>query len=70
MSRELENMKEFEELLRGKLSKRSVHYGQGVEHRKCSQCAMWQPPEGCSLVAGKISPAGVCDRFERKRSKE
>jgi hypothetical protein len=30
----------------------------------CSQCNNFQPPDGCSLVLGKISPTGLCDLFE------
>jgi len=64
---ELENMDEFVELLKGKVSKRSVAYGPGAVHRRCDLCTMWRPPSSCTHVAGTISPAAVCKDFERKR---
>jgi hypothetical protein len=60
---------ELRDRLAGKVSKQSVRYSQGVAHRKCSLCSMWRPPASCSLVAGRISPEAVCDKFERKRAK-
>jgi hypothetical protein len=32
--------------------------------QKCSKCTYFQPPEGCSVVTGKISPQGWCKLFE------
>lgn len=32
----------------------------------CSRCSMFEPPKGCSTVAGDISPDGWCKYFERK----
>jgi len=63
---ELDNLQELTELLRGKVSKRSVGYGHGVSHRKCALCVMWRPPHACTLVAGRIEAGGVCEKFERK----
>ena len=60
-------MEELVGLLRGKVSKRSVGYGWGVEYRRCALCTMWRPPESCTLVAGKIEASGVCDKFERAK---
>lgn len=33
----------------------------------CASCALFQPPNACSLVDGTISPAGWC-RFYAKKS--
>ncbi|QZO02479.1 high-potential iron-sulfur protein [Chenggangzhangella methanolivorans] len=33
---------------------------------KCSGCAMFQPPEGCQGVEGKISPEGWCSLYTPK----
>ena len=35
--------------------------------QRCDLCANWQPPEGCKVVAGSISPAGWCGLFVAKR---
>lgn len=32
----------------------------------CSRCTMFVPPDGCTLVAGKISRDGWCKKFELK----
>jgi hypothetical protein len=32
--------------------------------QKCSKCTYFQPPEGCSVVTGKISSQGWCKLFE------
>jgi hypothetical protein len=54
-----------------KLDKRAVRYTGAVNPlapRRCVFCAMFRRASyrggpGCTLVAGPISPAGVCDRF-------
>jgi hypothetical protein len=30
---------------------------------RCDRCVQFQPPAGCKIVAGAISPAGSCDFF-------
>jgi hypothetical protein len=30
---------------------------------RCDRCAQFQPPSGCKIVAGAISPSGSCDFF-------
>jgi hypothetical protein len=34
--------------------------------KQCSQCLHWQPPAGCAIVAGTISPTGWCGVFAPK----
>lgn len=48
------------------VSKSSVRYGPAtVPGRRCGTCVMYHPATGtCDLVAGEISPADVCDRWE------
>lgn len=52
--------------LANKLPKSAVGY-QDKPHgaRKCSNCALFQPPHACKSVAGSISPNGWC-RIYRK----
>lgn len=33
---------------------------------KCSGCALFQPPDACSGVEGKISPEGWCSLYSAK----
>ncbi len=33
---------------------------------RCDNCALWQPPASCKVVAGVISPAGWCTIYARK----
>jgi hypothetical protein len=33
---------------------------------RCDNCAQWQPPHGCKVVAGNISPSGWCSIYARK----
>lgn len=49
----------------GKVTKASVNYRAGTASRRCGTCSMYSN-HTCSLVAGVISPAAVCDRWERK----
>ena len=55
----------------GKVSKRSVRYRRAwlvdrLVDRTCGDCTMFRAPGSCTLVEGRIAPAGVCVRFERK----
>lgn len=33
---------------------------------QCDKCALFQPPDGCQGVEGKISPSGWCQLFSPK----
>jgi hypothetical protein len=61
------NSEELADRASGKVSKASVSYGTGSRHRKCVDCTMFRVPHSCTLVAGWISPDGVCDKFVRKK---
>lgn len=60
---------------REKVSKASVHYRDAAEGaaRRCASCSMfrrlvpWAADGRCTLVAGPIRGAGVCDRWEARR---
>lgn len=52
-------------MLDGKQAQRDVNYrpaqrGDGA----CGACTYFMPPNECQIVAGRISPDGVCDLFE------
>ena len=32
--------------------------------QQCSECTKFQPPKGCSVVTGDISPKGWCKLYE------
>jgi hypothetical protein len=32
--------------------------------QQCSECTRFQPPQGCSVVEGKVSPRGWCKLYE------
>jgi hypothetical protein len=32
--------------------------------QQCSECTKFQPPKGCSVVTGDISPRGWCKLYE------
>lgn len=61
-----------------KITKRDAHYRPGTTHRFCEACSMFLYPHGdtkngdgeCSLVEGNISPAALCDHFERQKGGE
>ncbi len=36
------------------------------DEKNCAQCSHFMPPDGCHLVAGKISPNGWCKYFAVK----
>ena len=33
-------------------------------NQQCSECTKFQPPKGCSIVSGDISPKGWCKLYE------
>ena len=47
-----------------KVSKDEARYQGGTKARHCGNCKTFQPPEGCSLVRGKIEPQALCDYWE------
>jgi hypothetical protein len=34
--------------------------------QSCAKCQLFQPPTGCKIVLGKVSPQGWCTFFEAK----
>jgi high potential iron-sulfur protein len=50
-----------------KMSQPSVAYQDSPKgDQKCSNCSLFQEPEGCTLVDGKISPEGWCKFWVKK----
>lgn len=48
-----------------KLSKPEADYQDSPKNdQQCSECTKFQPPKGCSVVAGDISPKGWCKLYE------
>ena len=48
-----------------KLSKPDTAYQDLPKNdQQCSECTKFQPPKGCSVVAGDISPKGWCKFYE------
>ena len=48
-----------------KLSKPEAEYQDTPKNdQQCSECTKFQPPKGCSVVAGDISPKGWCKLYE------
>ena len=55
-----------------KLTKVRVHYRRSWGRKKCGNCSMYGPGYDkdvgvCSLVAGRILAADVCDRWEPRK---
>jgi hypothetical protein len=49
-----------------KLSKAESGYRNAIEPGKfCALCSMFEEPDGCTLVEGKINRTSLCDRFEK-----
>jgi hypothetical protein len=42
----------------------SEYQGTPKNDQQCSECTKFQPPKGCSVVAGDISPRGWCKLYE------
>lgn len=56
-------------MLDGKQAQRDVNYrpaqrGEGA----CGACSYFMPPNQCQIVAGRISPDGVCDLFQPEQA--
>jgi hypothetical protein len=50
---------------RAKLSKPEAEYQDSPKSdQQCSECTKFQPPKGCSVVAGDVSPRGWCKLYE------
>jgi High potential iron-sulfur protein len=50
-----------------KMSQPSVGYQDSPKgDQKCSNCSLFQEPDGCTLVDGKISPEGWCKFWVKK----
>lgn len=48
-----------------KLSKPEAEYRDLPKNdQQCSECTKFQPPKGCSVVAGDVSPRGWCKLYE------
>ncbi len=48
-----------------KLSKSDSAYQDSPKNdQQCSECTKFQPPKGCSVVAGDINPRGWCKLYE------
>lgn len=48
-----------------KLSKPEAEYQDAPKNnQQCSECTKFQPPKGCSVVSGDISPKGWCKLYE------
>jgi len=47
-----------------KISQKSVAYQDHPEgDKRCDKCMQFQPPNGCKMVDGSISPNGYCRLF-------
>jgi hypothetical protein len=48
-----------------KLSKPEADYQDAPKNdQQCSECTKFQPPKGCSVLTGDISPKGWCKLYE------
>lgn len=63
-------MAETETETEPKVSKGSVNYRPGGANERCEKCDMFEPPNACEHVEGRISPIGTCDDFEPKGNDE
>ncbi|WP_323846826.1 high-potential iron-sulfur protein [Microbulbifer magnicolonia] len=53
----------------GKAAKEAVQYQDTPKNgQKCADCVLFEPPEACKVVEGKISPEGWCSLFAPKPS--
>ena len=52
-----------------RISKEEANYkAQTNDNKHCSVCSMFETPDKCSLVIGKIAPGGWCKFFEKKKT--
>jgi hypothetical protein len=50
-----------------KASKKAVGYKDSPKgNQRCDNCAPFQPPNGCRIVEGPVSPQGWCRVWQRK----
>jgi hypothetical protein len=50
-----------------KMPKSAVSYQEKPKgSAQCDNCNLWQTPDACKLVDGKINPAGWCTLYVRK----
>ncbi|SHF58136.1 High potential iron-sulfur protein [Microbulbifer donghaiensis] len=53
----------------GKAKKEAVQYQDTPKNgQKCIDCVLFEPPEACKVVEGKIAPEGWCSLFAPKPS--
>jgi hypothetical protein len=51
-----------------KIAQRAVAYQDHPEgDKRCDKCIQFQPPDGCKMVDGSISPNGYCRLFALNR---
>ena len=51
----------------GKMSQKAAHYQDDPKNGKdCAGCKIFEPPHGCKLVDGNISPKGWCMLWRAK----
>ena len=53
-----------------RVSQDYADYGRGVKAHHCGICRHFEKPDGCAIVAGKISPDGGCRFFQKKVESE
>lgn len=55
----------------GKVSKDYASYRSSPNGPQCcAKCTMFRQPQSCTTVNGKISPAGYCKYYEKKKDAE
>ena len=51
-----------------KLAKSDLQYQDTPKNgQQCDQCVYFQPPKGCGLIEGDISPQGWCSAYNKKK---
>lgn len=51
-----------------KATKAQAAYHAGATIRHCGLCTMFRTPSECTVVAGQISPYGLCDKYYKARA--
>ena len=52
-----------------KMNQKSVAYQDSPkDDQKCSNCSLFQEPNGCTIVDGEVSPQGWCRFWAKKPS--
>lgn len=50
-----------------KMSQKAALYQDAPKGQaRCNVCTQWQPPSGCKIVGGEISPTGWCQLYVAK----